>query len=196
MSLTKISSYWNGVYRYNAKIPSLLFSGSLFRSGSRFSYFGSQVQIWADIYTGSVNINNLEGYEMEHRFVINAAKHPHEGELENNRMKLEVEFKETNEGDKSSINEDAELLVDQKKELQQVEVCVNKTEQPVSFSKYSTPSFSNDINRSLLPLAQSSNCSSQKKVSLPDKGHTWRIWKGMDRKKRQHSINDQKRNSN
>ena len=88
MSLTKISSYWNGVYRYNAKIPSLLFSGSLFRSGSRFSYFGSQVQIWADIYTGSVNINNLEGYEMEHRFVINAAKHPHEGELENNRSSI------------------------------------------------------------------------------------------------------------
>ena len=55
-------------------------SGSLFRSGSRLSYFGSQVQVWSDLYTSSVN--NLMGYDLNQRFVTAASKLPHEGELE------------------------------------------------------------------------------------------------------------------
>eukprot|EP00092_Neocalanus_flemingeri_P013163 GFUD01014182.1.p1 GENE.GFUD01014182.1~~GFUD01014182.1.p1 ORF type:complete len:513 (+),score=133.50 GFUD01014182.1:219-1541(+) len=55
-------------------------SGSLFRSGSKLSYFGSQVMIWADVYTGSVS--SLAGYELEHRFVTDTVKLPHERDME------------------------------------------------------------------------------------------------------------------
>eukprot|EP00091_Calanus_sinicus_P002548 TRINITY_DN12618_c0_g2_i3.p1 TRINITY_DN12618_c0_g2~~TRINITY_DN12618_c0_g2_i3.p1 ORF type:complete len:226 (+),score=33.18 TRINITY_DN12618_c0_g2_i3:63-740(+) len=47
---------WEAVNELNKDFSG---SGSLFRSGSRLSYFGSQVMIWADVYTASVN--NLGG---------------------------------------------------------------------------------------------------------------------------------------
>ena len=55
-------------------------SGSVFRSGSRLSFFGSQVIIWADLYTASVN--NLAGYGVDHKFIMNTAKLPHETGIE------------------------------------------------------------------------------------------------------------------
>jgi 5'-nucleotidase len=58
-------------------------SGSVFRSGSRLSFFGSQVMIWADVYTASVN--NLAEYSIEHKFVMNTAKLPHETGIEMTR---------------------------------------------------------------------------------------------------------------
>jgi len=64
---------WDAVNELNQDFGG---SGSLFRSGSRLSYFGSQVMIWADVYTGSVN--NLAGYDLEHRFVTNTVMLPHE----------------------------------------------------------------------------------------------------------------------
>ena len=41
-------------------------TGSLFRSGTRLSYFGAMVGSWAQLYTGSVC--NILGYSLNHRF--------------------------------------------------------------------------------------------------------------------------------
>jgi len=51
-------------------------SGSLFRAGSRLTYFGSQMLIWADVYTGSAL--NLVGYSLNERFLPPPAILPHE----------------------------------------------------------------------------------------------------------------------
>ena len=51
-------------------------TGSLFREGKNLSFFGSQMMIWADIYTTSVC--NLLNYTMEHKFIIHHSL-PHEG---------------------------------------------------------------------------------------------------------------------
>jgi len=51
-------------------------SGSMFRVGSKLTYFGSQLLIWADAYTGSVT--NLGDYNMSQRFLPPAARLPHE----------------------------------------------------------------------------------------------------------------------
>ena len=40
-------------------------TGSLFRSGSRLSFFGAMVGTWAQLYTGSVC--NILGYSLNHR---------------------------------------------------------------------------------------------------------------------------------
>ena len=40
-------------------------TGSLFRSGSRLSYFGAMLGTWAQLYTGSVC--NILGYSLHHR---------------------------------------------------------------------------------------------------------------------------------
>ena len=40
-------------------------TGSLFRSGHRLSFFGAQVEVWAELYTGSVS--NILGYSLDHR---------------------------------------------------------------------------------------------------------------------------------
>ena len=50
-------------------------TGSLFREGKNLSFFGSQMMIWADIYTTSVC--NLLNYTMEHKFIIHHSL-PHE----------------------------------------------------------------------------------------------------------------------
>ena len=42
-------------------------TGSLFRSGSRLSYFGAMVGSWSQLYTGSVC--NILGYSLNHRSV-------------------------------------------------------------------------------------------------------------------------------
>ena len=55
-------------------------TGSLFRSGSRLTYFGSQMMGWADIYTGSVN--TLAGYDLDHKFVAAPIKLAHETGVE------------------------------------------------------------------------------------------------------------------
>jgi len=51
-------------------------SGSLFRAGSRLSYFGSQMMIWADVYTGSVM--NLAEYGINQMFFPPTPVLPHE----------------------------------------------------------------------------------------------------------------------
>eukprot|EP00092_Neocalanus_flemingeri_P040216 GFUD01043804.1.p1 GENE.GFUD01043804.1~~GFUD01043804.1.p1 ORF type:complete len:526 (+),score=122.58 GFUD01043804.1:211-1578(+) len=51
-------------------------TGSLFRSGSRCTYFASHVMIWADAYTGSVMA--LAGYDLEHKFGTAPTKLAHE----------------------------------------------------------------------------------------------------------------------
>ncbi|XP_023324415.1 cytosolic purine 5'-nucleotidase [Eurytemora carolleeae] len=51
-------------------------SGSLFRSGSRLTYFGFQMLAWADLYTGSVA--NLGRYSLNQRFVPPPLVLPHE----------------------------------------------------------------------------------------------------------------------
>ena len=51
-------------------------SGSLFRAGSRLTYFGSQMLIWADVYTGSVI--NLCNYSIDHVFRPPLMLLPHE----------------------------------------------------------------------------------------------------------------------
>jgi len=51
-------------------------SGSLFRAGNRLTYFGSQMMIWADIYTGSVY--NLWEYGVNQRFYPLPQLLPHE----------------------------------------------------------------------------------------------------------------------
>ena len=68
---------WEAVNELNKDFS---FAGSLFRSGSRLSYFGSQVMIWADVYTSSVN--NLAEYDVEHKFLMNTPKLPHESFLD------------------------------------------------------------------------------------------------------------------
>jgi len=68
---------WDTVNELNKGFGGL---GSLFRSGSKLTYFGSQVMIWADLYTGTVN--NLAGYDLEQRFVTDTVKLPHEREIE------------------------------------------------------------------------------------------------------------------
>ena len=68
---------WDAVNELNKDFGG---SGSLFRSGSRLSYFGSQVMIWADIYTGSVN--NLAAHDLDQRFVTDTVKLPHEKDAE------------------------------------------------------------------------------------------------------------------
>jgi len=51
-------------------------TGSLFRAGSRLTYFGSQLQVWADIYTGSVT--NLMSYSVDQHFLAAPVLLPHE----------------------------------------------------------------------------------------------------------------------
>ena len=63
-------------------------SGSLFRSGNKLTYFGSQVMIWADLYTGTVN--NLASYDLDQRFVTNTVKLPHEREIEEDYLRSQV----------------------------------------------------------------------------------------------------------
>jgi len=83
--------------------------GSLFRSGSRLSYFGSQVLIWADIYTSSVN--NLVGYGLDRKFVMHTVKLPHErdGEEEfgcsgaSSRMDIQMKLNGEEEQDNSEV---------------------------------------------------------------------------------------------
>eukprot|EP00092_Neocalanus_flemingeri_P002248 GFUD01002394.1.p1 GENE.GFUD01002394.1~~GFUD01002394.1.p1 ORF type:complete len:504 (+),score=173.37 GFUD01002394.1:133-1512(+) len=91
-------------------------SGSLFRSGSRLSYFGSQVMIWADVYTGSVN--NLAGYGMEHRFVRQPVKLPHESGMGSSR-RISQDMADGEEEELDSIQEGEE------EELLHEHVCVN-----------------------------------------------------------------------
>ena len=92
---------WEAVNELNKDFSG---SGSLFRSGSRLSYFGSQVQIWADIYTGSVN--NLAGYDLEHRFLMHTAKLPHEVGLGScsQGSEEELDFVQEEEEELSSAN--------------------------------------------------------------------------------------------
>ena len=68
---------WDAVNELNKDFGG---SGSLFRSGNKLSYFGSQVMIWADLYTGTVN--NLASYDLEQRFVMDTVKLPHEKDIE------------------------------------------------------------------------------------------------------------------
>ncbi|XP_023338694.1 cytosolic purine 5'-nucleotidase [Eurytemora carolleeae] len=51
-------------------------TGSIFRAGTRLSYFGSNVLAWADLYTGSVC--NLYSYSLQHRFIGTQILLPHE----------------------------------------------------------------------------------------------------------------------
>jgi len=64
---------WDAVNKLNRDFSA---TGSLFRSGNRLSYFGSQLAIWSDVYTGSVN--NLAGYSLDHRFLTAPVRLPHE----------------------------------------------------------------------------------------------------------------------
>merc|ERR1712106_206177 len=64
---------WQAVNKFNRGFGH---NGSLFRSGNRLSYFGSQVLIWSDIYTSS--INNLLAYSLDQRFVARPTHLPHE----------------------------------------------------------------------------------------------------------------------
>ena len=68
---------WDAVNELNKDFGG---SGSLFRSGNKLSYFGSQVMIWADLYTGT--FNNLASYDLEQRFVMDTVKLPHEKDIE------------------------------------------------------------------------------------------------------------------
>ena len=58
------------------KMSTIRKTGSLFREGKNLSFFGSQMMIWADIYTTSVC--NLLNYTMEHKFIIHHSL-PREG---------------------------------------------------------------------------------------------------------------------
>jgi len=67
------SRLWSIVNRLNREFTH---TGSLFRSGTRLSYFGSQVTIWPDLYTGRVS--NLGEYSLNHRFLQPFVRLPHE----------------------------------------------------------------------------------------------------------------------
>ena len=95
---------WDAVNKLNQEFSN---SGSLFRSGNRLSYFGSQVMIWADIYTSSVN--NLAGYSLEHRFIRDAIKMPHE--TGNDMIRgSSVESEELEDQELDSIQEEDEFV--------------------------------------------------------------------------------------
>ena len=78
-------SLWDAVNELNKGFGS---SGSLFRSGNKLTYFGSQVMIWADLYTGTVN--NLASYDLDQRFVTDTVKLPHEREVEEDYLRSRV----------------------------------------------------------------------------------------------------------
>jgi len=78
-------SLWDAVNELNKGFGS---SGSLFRSGNKLTYFGSQVMIWADLYTGTVN--NLASYDLDQRFVTDTVKLPHEREVEEDYLRSQV----------------------------------------------------------------------------------------------------------
>jgi len=95
---------WDAVNKLNQEFSN---SGSLFRSGNRLSYFGSQVMIWADIYTSSVN--NLAGYSLEHRFIRDAIKMPHE--TGNDMIRgASVESEDLEDQELDSIQEEDEFV--------------------------------------------------------------------------------------
>ena len=50
--------------------------GSLFRAGSRLSYFGSQVSLWSDVYMARVC--DLLTYSLHHHFIPPLPRLPHE----------------------------------------------------------------------------------------------------------------------
>ena len=52
--------------------------GSLFRSGTKLSYFGSMVKTWSEVYTSSVG--NIAGYCLDTNFIPNHNKLAHEEE--------------------------------------------------------------------------------------------------------------------
>jgi len=54
--------------------------GSLFRSGSRLSFFGANASIWPDLYSACVA--NLGEYQLDHIFMPMRARMPHEVTLE------------------------------------------------------------------------------------------------------------------
>jgi len=64
-------------------------SGSLFRSGSRLTFFGSQMLIWADVYTGSAL--NLARYPVNHVFRPPLQLLPHEVPRDQDQPSLELE---------------------------------------------------------------------------------------------------------
>ena len=104
---------WEAVNELNQDFSG---SGSLFRSGSRLSYFGSQVMIWADVYTASVN--NLAEYDVEHKFLMNTARLPHETGIEMTRGCSE-------EQDESEDQELDLIQEEDEEELRHQNVCVN-----------------------------------------------------------------------
>jgi len=104
---------WEAVNELNQDFSG---SGSLFRSGSRLSYFGSQVMIWADVYTASVN--NLAEYDVEHKFLMNTARLPHETGMEMTRGCSE-------EQDESEDQELDLIQEEDEEELPHQNVCVN-----------------------------------------------------------------------
>ena len=104
---------WEAVNELNKDFSG---SGSLFRSGSRLSYFGSQVMIWADVYTASVN--NLAGYDLEHKFLQNTVRLPHETGIEITRS--------CSEEQKDSEDQKLDLIQEeQEEEIAHLDVCVN-----------------------------------------------------------------------
>jgi len=107
---------WEAVNELNQDFG---FSGSLFRSGSRLSYFGSQVMIWADMYTGSVN--NLAGYNLEHRFLNHHVRLPHETGLGSSQDISEVEDQDITEEEEQELD----LIEEEDDEQLQSHVCVH-----------------------------------------------------------------------
>ena len=104
---------WEAVNELNKDFSG---SGSLFRSGSRLSYFGSQVMIWADVYTASVN--NLVGYDLEQKFIQNTVRLPHETGIEITRS--------CSEEQEDSEDQELDLIQEEEEEeLAHLDVCVN-----------------------------------------------------------------------
>jgi len=67
------SRIWHGIKKLDGSFGH---TGSVFRAGTRLSYFGSNVLFWADLYTGSVN--NLGEYSLSWRFGAPHLTLPHE----------------------------------------------------------------------------------------------------------------------
>jgi len=70
---TNKNKIWENIKRID---QSFGHTGSIFRAGTQLSYFGSQVLVWSDLYSGSVN--NLYSYGLSHRFHGPLITLPHE----------------------------------------------------------------------------------------------------------------------
>ena len=65
------------------------------------TFFSSQMLVWADIYTGSVN--NLFNYSLDHRFIATPTRLPHE------RVRMEEDYSSSNSREEEDSKDDSDV---------------------------------------------------------------------------------------